>query len=532
MPEITQLPYSATYFFSSLIADYLADAPGIKPFYQYRPDAAGIEAAISQRKQVKTDRITLVDVLQRQYRELPEEALVTANITSLLQENTFTVCTAHQPNLGTGYLYFVYKILHAVKLAGELKQKHPELHFVPVYYMGSEDNDLDELGTFRYAGKKFVWDADGQTGAVGRMRTASLKPLLADLFRLLGPPGEHLDTLKEMLETAYLKHDNIADATQYLVHRLFGKYGLVVINADDAALKRTFIPVMEDDLLHHTALPVVIGAAEALGNAGYKAQAYPRPVNLFYLKDNIRERIEHHEDEWTVVDKNIRWDKTALLEELHRYPERFSPNVILRGVYQETILPNVVFIGGGAEVAYWMQLQGVFAHYKVPYPVILLRQSVLWAGSKEALLRKKLNLGPEEVFKPEGELIKQFIASNATEDWTTGFEASIFERQLNELKQKAGKIDPTLKASTEAVLTKIRYQLQVLEKKMLRAEKRIMGIHLEQVSKLKAALFPNNSLQERYDNFMPFYLQHGTAFFDELLHAIEPLAGTFLMIEE
>jgi bacillithiol biosynthesis cysteine-adding enzyme BshC len=532
VPAITQLPYSATYFFSSLIADYLADGATIKPFYQYRPDHEGITQAIEQRKGINTDRRTLVDVLEKQYQHLPEEALVTANITSLLQQNAFTVCTAHQPNLGTGYLYFVYKILHAIKLAQELNEKHPDLHFVPIYYIGSEDNDLDELGTFRYGGKKFVWDAAGQTGAVGRMDTASLKPLLEELFKLLGPPGENLETLKEILTTAYLQHPNIADATQYLVHRLFGKYGLVVINPDEAALKKSFIPVMEDDLLHHSALPFVIRTTEELGKAGYKTQAYPRPINLFYLKDDIRERIEYQDEQWTVINTDISWNKETLLDELYHHPERFSPNVILRGLYQETILPNVVFIGGGAEVAYWMQLRALFQHYKTFYPVILLRQSVLWAGSREVALRKKLNLSPEEVFKPEGELIKQFITSNASEDWTTGCETAFFEKHLTELKHKAGKIDPTLKASTEAVLTKIRYQLQILEKKMLRAEKKNMSMQLEQVSKLKTALFPNNSLQERYDNFMAYYLQHGPAFFETILEGIEPTAGSFMMIEE
>lgn len=532
MAAITQLPYSETYFFSSLIADYLADKPGIRPFYRFRPDVTGMEQAIAQRRQFQTDRAALVDVLRRQYKPLPEEEAVQKNIRLLLDNDTFTICTAHQPNLGTGYLYFVYKILHAIRLAADLKNKFPACNFVPVYYIGSEDADLDELGTFRYNGRKFVWDADGQTGAVGRMSTASLKPLLADLFRLLGPPGPHLDELKEILETAYLKHDTIARATQYLVHRLFGKYGLVVLDPDEAALKHNFIPVMEDDLLQHTALPLAIGAAEELARAGYKAQAYPRPINLFYLKDNIRERIEQQDDEWVVVDHDIRWTRDELRTELRAHPERFSPNVILRGLYQETILPNIAFVGGGAEVAYWMQLEPVFQHYQVPYPVVLLRQSVLWVGEKETRLRKKLNLSAAEVFKPEGDLIKQFITANASEDWTTGYEVSFFEKQLNELKQKASKIDPTLKASTEAVLTKIRYQLQVLEKKMLRAEKRVMSIQLEQVSRLKETLFPNSSLQERYDNFMPYYLEHGPAFFETILQSMEPMAGTFLMIEQ
>ena len=532
MAKITHIPYADTHYFSALVTGYLADEPSLQPFYHYRPDAHGIHQAIEQRKQFKTDRKALVNVLQRQYQSLPEETAVSRNIALLAGSDTFTICTAHQPNLGTGYLYFIYKILHAIKLAKELSDTYPDLHFVPVYYIGSEDNDLDELGTFRYGGKKFVWDADGQTGAVGRMNTASLKVLLDELFTILGPPGEHLEALKDMLATAYLKHDTIATATQYLVHRLFGRYGLVVLDPDEAALKRNYIPVMEDDLLHHTANGIVEQAADELQKMGYKSQAFPRPVNLFYLKDNIRERIERRDDQWQVLGTNIYWDKEGLLAELHQHPERFSPNVILRGMYQETILPNVAFIGGGAEVAYWLQLKNLFDHYQVFYPAIVLRQSVTWVDTKAAALRKKLRLSVEDMFIPEAELIKRFIRSNSSHDCSTGFEQAGFAEILATLKEKAAVISPTLKASTEAVSAKIRYQLQVLEKKMLRAEKRNMTVQLDQVSRLKNQLFPNNGLQERVENFMSYFLMYGYTFFDELLEAIVPAQAAFLVVEE
>lgn len=532
MAKITHIPYADTHHFSALVNDYLSGMPDLQSFYSYRPDAAGVAAAIAARKDFKTDRATLVTVLQRQYQHLPEEAAVTDNIARLANEQTFTVCTAHQPNLGTGYLYFVYKILHAVKLAQTLSAQYPELHFVPVYYIGSEDNDLDELGTFRYGGKKFVWDAAGQTGAVGRMETASLKPLLDELFTLLGPPGDNLDTLKELLRTAYLEHPTIAGATQYLVHRLFGRYGLIALDPDEAALKRSFIPVMEDDLLQHTANGIVEETVAALQKTGHRSQAFPRPVNLFYLKDNIRERIEHHGDHWQVLGTGIRWTKEALLNELQEHPEHFSPNVILRGMYQETILPNVAFIGGGAEVAYWLQLGSLFRHYNVFYPAILLRQSVLWINGRGAMLRKKLGLEEAALFMPEAALIKRFVKAHATHDCSTGFEQAGFTEILTGLKEKATAITPTLKASTEAVLTKIRYQLQVLEKKMLRAEKRNMSVQIEQLSRLKSMLFPNNGLQERVENFMEYYLEYGPGFFDALLGAIAPLKPAFLIMEE
>lgn len=530
--DCTYLPYSDTGYFTPLILDYLKHDQRLKDFYLYRPDAEGIEKAIDDRAKYPVDRQTLVSILHKQYSNLPACDAVHENIRLLAKDNTFTICTAHQPNLLTGYLYFIYKIVHAIRLAEELKHKYPDKNFVPVYYIGSEDNDLEELGVFRYEGRKFVWDADGQTGAVGRMDTKSLKKILDELFKVMGPPGPNLQQLKEMLTEAYLKHKNIADATQYLVNELFGKYGLVVLNPDEAEFKKAILPILKDDLLNNTAHPLVTAQVEKLEEQHYKSQAYPRPINLFYLKDNIRERIERNGDEWTVLNTEITFNETELLDELNTYPERFSPNVILRGLFQETILPDVAFIGGGAEVAYWLQLRPVFEHYKVFFPVVMLRQSVLWINKREHELREKLQLTVKDVFKPEVTLVKDFVTAHGGDDWQTGEEAALIESAMQALKLKAVSLDTTLRSSAEAALTKMKHQLDVLEKKMLRAEKRKMQIDLQRITRLRSVIFPDDSLQERKDNFMIWYLRYGPTYFDILKENIQPLKQEFLVLEE
>jgi bacillithiol biosynthesis cysteine-adding enzyme BshC len=421
--------------------------------------------------------------------------------------------------------------VHAIKLAAELKTKFPEKNFVPVYYMGSEDNDLEELGVFNYQDKKWRWDAAGQTGAVGRMTTESLKPLLSDLFKVLGPPGEHCSALKELLTKAYLDHKTIGAATRYLVNEFFGKYGLVVLDPDDAAFKKEITDIIKDDLTNHTAYSLVTAQMEKLAEH-YKAQAHPRPINLFYLHGDIRERIEKKGATWMVVNTSIEWTEKELLNEIDTHPERFSPNVILRGLLQEKILPNVAFIGGGAEVAYWLQLKPVFQHYKVFYPAILLRQSVLWLRRQQVEQRERPDLGIEEIFKPEAVLVRGYIAKHSGNDWQTSEEMSAMERIMEQLRQKATSLDVTLRSSAEAALTKIKYQLQVLEKKMLRAEKKKMHTELDRIVRFKETVFPNNSLQERKENFLDYYLQYGHSFFDTLYDAIQPLKGEFLIVEE
>lgn len=532
MPEgISYLPYSDTRHFSHLVTDYLAGTPELRPFYNYNPDKSGLLNAAAERSKYPVDRELLVKVLTQQYEGLPQHEAVIKNIELLRQENTFTVCTAHQPNLLTGYLYFVYKIVHAIKLAEELTQLQPDKNFVPVYYIGSEDNDLEELGTFRYAGKKFVWDGGGQTGAVGRMGTKTLKPVLDELFKLLGPPGDNCEALKELLTQAYLHQPSIAKATRYLANELFGRFGLVVLDPDEAGFKRAIIHVLQDDLLNENAYSIVTSQAAKLSEH-YKVQANPRPINLFYLKDDIRERIERNGDQWEVLNTVISWNEEELLAELHAHPERFSPNVILRGILQESILPDVAFIGGGAEVAYWLQLKPLFEHYKVFYPAIVLRQSVMWVNELQSKQLQALGIGLTEIFKAEDALIKGYIARNSSDDWHTDKEDEQIEKVILSLKQKATAIDPTLNKSSEAVLTKIRYQLEVLEKKMLRAEKRKMQIQLDRIARIKASLFPSGGLQERVENFLSYFPEYGHGYFDILKEAIDPLRAQFLIVRK
>ncbi len=525
----THLPYKDTGYFSKLATDYISDDPGIKSFYNFAPTTDGLAQAIEERHKYPVDRKALVATLSRQYEQLPISAKTEANIQALLSETTFTVCTAHQPNLLTGYLYFVHKILHAVKLAEELSANHPGRHFVPVYYMGSEDNDLEELGMFKFRGDKYVWDGGGQTGAVGRMDTASLKTLLNNLFKTFGPPGNNCDQLQDILTKAYLGHKTVGAATQYLVNELFGKYGLVVIDPDDAMLKASFIPVMEDELLHQAANPIITKQIGALSEH-YKIQAHPREINLFYLADQVRARIVKDGDKWSVLNTELHFSEAEILNELKQHPERFSPNVMLRGLFQETILPNVAFIGGGAEVAYWLQLNTLFRHYHVFYPAILLRQSVLWINEAAAKMRAQAELTIPNIFKAEAELERDYVIVHSGTEWQTKEEASAIEQIFNTLKQKAEMLDATLGPAAAAALTKMKRQLTELEKKMLRAEKRKLQTQMNRIERLKKALFPGG-LQERVENFAEYYLQYGDTFFDTVKDAIKPLTLEFLIIE-
>jgi bacillithiol biosynthesis cysteine-adding enzyme BshC len=504
------IDYKTTGFFNQLVLDYIAGDASLKSFYNYPVSVEGVKAAIEGRKKIGTDRKLLVTQLQEQYGSIHTQAKVAANIQLLLKEKTFTVCTAHQPNIFTGHLYFVYKILHAIKLAQSLKASLPAYDFVPVYYMGSEDADLDELGQVSINGVQYKWETK-QTGAVGRMKVD--KALLQLITAMEGqlavqPFGKEIISL---VKSCYKEGVTMEQATFQLVDSLFAEYGLVILLPDNAALKKAFIPVVEKELkegFSHKAVAETVAAFPAQ----YKVQASGRALNLFYLKDDIRERITSQDSTFVIQHSKIEFDASSILEELRKYPERFSPNVILRPVFQEMILPNIAFIGGGSEVAYWLELKKVFEAVNVPLPILIVRNSFLFVNKEMKALSQKLGFEVVELFKSTTILSNELVKRESALQLNLQNEKEQLNGLYEQLKAITGKIDITLKQHTAALQSQTIEKIEALEKKMLREEKRKFEAQQRQLLKLKQRLFPGDSLQERIDNLLPYYAKWGKGF--------------------
>ncbi len=509
--DCTYLPYQQTGFFSKIITDYLQRNESLRPFYEHEVSIDGIKAAIQQRQSFPQNRGVLVDVLQQQYQGLPVTPAVEQNIQSLLQPNTFTITTAHQPVIFTGPLYFVYKILHVIKLAENLRQQLPEYHFVPVFYMGSEDADLDELGTINVDGKQYKWNTT-QTGAVGRMKVdKTFIALLNELGNQVGVE-EYGKEIINLFKECYQLNTTIQQATLQVVNALFGEYGLIVLIPDNRELKNLFAPVLEKELTEqfsHTAVEETINEL----SQHYKVQAGGREINLFYLVDDKRERIEKSGDVYVVQSFNKRFTQEELLQELKTYPERFSPNVILRGALQETILPNIAFIGGGGELAYWLELMRVFKTIHLPYPILILRNSFLFINEKQSAKAKDLGFEIPDLFQTAQALINELVQHDAGKQLTLPKEIACLQKLYSEtLTSIVDKIDITLHEHVLNLGKQAQKGITELEKKMLRAEKKKYEAQQRQINKLKAQLFPDNSLQERVENLSLFYARYGRSF--------------------
>jgi len=533
----TCIPYSATGVFSSLVNDYISGNGTARDYVPYTPNLEGIKKAIQQRKFSAIQRQTLVSVLENQYHLLgtiKDEKntaafeKVQANIGLLKNDNCFAVTTAHQPNLFTGPLYFFYKIIHVIKLAAELKAQFPENDFVPVYYMGSEDADLAEVGSYNIDGAKHQWKTK-QTGAIGRMLVDDhLLQLLQNLegYWTVKPDGKEALAI---IKSAYKKGNTINQSTLQMVHLFFGQYGLVVVQPDDAKLKSLFVEVMQKELttqFSHTAIqPTLKSLSE-----NYHVQSEGRAINLFYLKDATRNRIEKTGELFSVVDTNIQFTQAEIIQELQAHPDRFSPNVILRGAYQETIIPSVVFVGGGGELAYWMELKNVFEQAGVDYPVIILRNSFLFINDKQAKQWASLEFNIEALFNSTQALEIAFVKTQSVENLVLTEHIASLTDLYKLIQQDVIKIDSSLGDHALNLSVQAQKKLALLEKKMIRAEKRKQHTSLARIHSIKSELFPDNNLQERVENFSNWVGDFGWSWVEAILNNSNSVDASFTIV--
>ena len=529
--KATYLDYSATNSFSPSLIRYLENDPKLNPFISFRPDLEGFKKLLETKKPT-ADRNLLVKVLKEQYSRLPDQAsaMVIKNIDLLSQKNTYTVTTGHQLNLFTGPLYFIFKIVTAINLARELKANFPKHNFVPLYWMATEDHDFAEINHTYIAGKKITWDTDS-AGATGRLSTGSIKKALKEYIRILGI-SENADKLGNLITRAYTSYTNLADATRHLVNALFEDYGLVILDADDKRLKKQFTPIISDDIIQQNSFRLISDTNKNLEEAGIEPQVNQREINFFYLKDGLRERIVLENNNYQVLNTETRFNTMELQQEINDHPERFSPNVVMRTLYQEVILPNLAYIGGGAEIIYWLQLKQTFDHYSVDFPILLLRNSALLATQNLESKLARVDLTFKDIFKKSEQLNKEWVLNHTEHSLQLADEWQEMTCIFEKIKLRAYKIDPTLGPSAEAVKARLHKAIKNLEAKLIKAEKRNFSNALSQIDSIKTKLFPNGGLQERKENFGLFYVKHGDDFIGTLVSYFKPLDLKFTILEE
>lgn len=519
----TSISYSEVGMLSQLTRDYLDHKKETNAFYEFESNAKNIKKAISNKKGFpQNHRDVLVNVLNNQYGDLSSKP-VQKNINLLLDSNTFTITTGHQLNLFTGPLYFIYKIISAIKTADFLNKEYPDNKFVPVYWMATEDHDFDEINHAYLDGNKMQWNSD-QTGMVGEFSLEGIGEVVNHFCSSLGESISAKE-MSNMIRSAYLGHENLADATRYLVHQLFNPYGLVVIDGNNRELKRLFTPIVKKELDAQLSFKSVTKTIDDFG--GYKVQVSPREINLFYAQKGLRERIIKNENGFEVNNTEIFFDQTAIYKEINDFPERFSPNVILRPVYQEVILPNLVYIGGGAELAYWLELKSTFEAFQVPYPLVQIRSSFLALSDKSYKKLEDLNWSIKDVFRPKSELIGNYTEKvNPFIDPMTDLVNRI-QMEVHDFGRELEEFDPELLNSLKASQKGIANSLNRLGKKVSSSVKRKNSEHFQKIDSLLNEVNPNGVYQERQVNFFELYAKQGKSFLDSVFDETEPFSREF-----
>jgi len=525
--KITKLTYDKISQFSTRDKAYVQEVEALRPFYKYPVSIENFDQVIQAKKGFQ-HREVLVDIFEKQYKDVITTQKVHDNISSLKSENTFTVITGHQPALATGPLYFIYKIISTINLTEQLAEHYPDYHFVPVFWMGSEDHDFEEINHFNLFGKTFTWEND-EKGAVGKMSTKNIVPVLEDLKNTLGD-SENAQKVYDLMHRAYAQNDTLDEATFYLANELFKEYGLLVFITSSPEAKRLFTDFILKEIIERSSYSIVNQTIDYLTENGFKGQASPREINFFYMREGLRERIVREGEAYKVLNTDYVFSEKEITQEVREHPERFSPNVIMRPMYQEVLFPNLAYIGGGGELAYWLERKAQFEHFGVPFPMLIRRSSVMWIDAGQSKKMSQLGLSVEDIFVEEDALITHFVQQNTKQELDLSEAKTQLKTLYDTILAKAKNIDNSLEKSVLGEQTKALKSLDQLEQKLLRAEKRQHETATSRIRGIKSKLFPNRGLQERKDNFIAFYLKYGDDFIGTLKREINALDKKMLMI--
>jgi bacillithiol synthase len=506
---------------------YATQPEVFKDFLQFLPDMANFEKAIENRKRYPLYRNELVECLLQQYQAsgLSPHSKVNENIERLKDSQTFTITTAHQPTLLGGPFYFVLKIASIVSLAKKLQRQYGgKYHFVPVYVIGGEDHDFEEVSWVQIFQKKLQWDHPDKGGPVGRLNHQGMQKIWEELAEILGEAPIALE-LRDIFQEAYQQTQTFAQATQHWVHVLFEKYGLVVANFDHPIAKKIFSTSMVAEVNQRISQDAVLSTQASLGKLGFPPQAHARPINLYQITDHSRHRLIPTEDEKTLqIEKEGQKPISEIVQDILNQPHHYSPNVIMRPLLQEMLLPNVAYIGGGGELAYWAERKTQFQQFQVAFPILIRRDSISWIDTTLQTKIAKLGLEPIHFFQPSEDIVKTLLLKKSKIDFDSLQETNDIQQLIEKICAKADPIDATVASSMRAEGTRIMKSVQQLTSKLMRAEKNKNDQSIGQIENIKSKLFPEGKLQERYDSFIPLYLKTDGQIIDFLIENLDPLA--------
>ena len=532
--RVESLPFERIPHQSALFLDYLNDATALRQFY---PSAVRFHQELTSRipevlAAHQADRNKVADALaaMNQRWNAPEETL--NNINLLRDSDCIAVVSGQQAGLFTGPLFTIYKALSAVKLARCLSQRNTKA--VPVFWIAAEDHDFVEVAKAEFIGRdcqlkqvEVSTDLHREGQPVGRVvLDDSINAVIDQLFELL-PNSEFADDMKALVRSAWQPGRGYVESFANMMTLLLGRYGLILLDPLDPEMKKLAAPLYSAAVRQ---APQIASAVEQrsreLESAGYHAQVMAT-ANSFPLflhdEDGARRALQRNENgKYQTKDNEREYSLDELAELALDEPQRFSPNVTLRAVVQDYLLPTIAYYGGAAEIAYFAQTAEVYRVLERPATPILPRSSLTMIERHTGRVLERYGLTLADFFEGLEPVTKRVVEEHLGAGTARNF-ANVEEnihRELDRLKQDLAGIDPTLADALETGRKKISYQLDGLRTRFVRAQMTRDEAAHRQLQRAFDQLYPNKNLQERHINITSLLARHGTYVIEWIFNAI------------
>lgn len=515
-----------------LAEDYLYDFGRVREFYDgdFR-DPAAFERQTERASLRPLAREALAAVLTEQNRSYGCGPETLEAIEKLVRDKACAVVTGQQVGLFSGPLYTIYKALTAVKLADALERRGLG-SFVPIFWLASDDHDLAEIDHIALLDKDNRLREIRCEAASGKTKVpvsnVPLPPEIGDCLerlKALTPDTEFKPDILGALSEAYQPGRSYVDAFGRWMTRLFRSRGLVLVDASHPRLKEMGRDVFYREIVDESpSTRQAVAASERLRQAGYEAQVplHEGILNQFYTEGE-RQTIQWKDGLFAIKGRPSLGSKEALLRLAGERPFLFSPNVLLRPLYQDSVLPTVAYVGGPSEIAYFGQLKGVYETFGLPMPVIYPRKSVTVVERKIDHILKKYHLSVPDLWRDAAAAIGDITREEIPESVgrTLLRVRDDLERDYASLKAEILSFDTGLAPSVDLAKGRMTQQLDFLQKKVQQAARKRNDIAVQQLRKAVDSLYPNQRLQERVFNIVPFLIKYGSGFIDQLDRAID-----------
>jgi len=532
--RVETLPFTEIPQQSRLFLDYLRDPLPLRQFY---PSAVRYHHELAQRvpevlSAYRVDRNRVCDALEAMNRRWGAGQTTLDNIQLLRESDCIAVVSGQQAGLFTGPLYTIYKALAAVKLAGCLRQR--ETKAVSVFWIAAEDHDFAEVAKAEFIGRDCQLKNVEVTEALHRegqpvgqvMVDDSIDAVVDQMFELL-PNSEFADDIKALVKNAWQPGRGYVESFAIMMTSLLGRYGLIFLDPLDPELKKLAAPLYAEAAQRAPEIAAAIEKRSSdLESAGYHAQvlATSNSFPLFLHDEQGARHAVVRVENGKYKAKDVQQEYTA--EELAALalekPERFSPNVTLRAVVQDYLLPTIAYYGGAAEIAYFAQTAEVYRLLERPATPILPRSSLTMIERHTGRVLERYNLTLKDFFEGLDPVIKRVVEEVLGADTAKLFaktEENI-NQELDSLREDLESIDPTLAGALETGRKKINYQLEGLRTRFVRAQMGRDEAAHRQLQRAFDQLYPNKDLQERHINITSLLARHGTYVIEWIFNAI------------